>query len=263
MEFAEILKSYLEIGLLGLCGCLIIYFAYINIKRTNDKDKKDNNKQNSRIDKKDAALEKRFDSMLELIQQQNQMYQDQQAKNTDILIQNIINGIVNHVPSQEENIKLTKITEEIDTTLNEILKDTEADRANLVQYHNGGKSINKQAFLKMSMTNEQVKFGVKAFMPEFKDQFRSVLSYFTKKLNDDGYCYIEDVDDLKNVDNSMYDFMKVRGVKSKFGIAIKDHNDTVIAFISIEFINKVPLDITKIDRILKDKQKVMETLLSL
>lgn len=263
MNFADILKAYLEIGVLGLSGCLIIYLTYLNFKKAHDKDIKNDDKKDERLDKKDDALEKRFDAMLELMQKQNQDYQDQNAKNIEILINNIINGIVNHVPSKEEDVKFTKVSEEIDVILTEILNKTGADRVNLVQYHNGGKGINKQPFLKMSMTNEQVKFGVKAFMPEFKDQFRSTLSYFTKELNDVGYCYIKDHEDLKNVDNSMYDFMSLRGIESAFGIALKDKDGTIIAFIALEFINKELVDLNKIDRVLKDKQKVVETLLCL
>jgi hypothetical protein len=61
----------------------------------------------------------------------------------------------------------------------------------------------------------------------------------------------------------MYDFMCGRGIDSAFGIAIKDKDGTVVAFMALEFFNKEAVDIAKIDRILKDKQKVVETLLRL
>lgn len=204
-------------------------------------------------------MENRFDEMLELIKKQNEEYQKQQSE----MITQIINGVTNHVPSAEDNSRLTKITEEVDIVLSEILKETGADRVNLVQYHNGGRGINKQAFLKMSMTNEQVKFGVKAFMSESKDQFRSVLAYFVRELNDNNECYISNIEDLKNIDNSMYDYMRGKGIESKFGIAIRNRENTVIAFVSAEFINKELVDLNKIDRVLKDSRKVFETLLSL
>ena len=204
-------------------------------------------------------MEKRFDEMLELIKKQNEDYQKQQTE----MITKIINGVTTHVPSADDNSRLTKVTEEIDLVLNQLLKETGADRVNLVQYHNGGHGINKQAFLKMSMTNEQVKFGVKTFMQESKDQFRSILSFFVKELNDNNECYISDLEDLKNIDNSMYDYMKGKGIESKFGIALRDHEGTVIAFVSVEFINKQLVDLTKVDKALKNSQKIFETLLSL
>ena len=222
------------------------------------RDKKEDKKE-ERANKKEDNMENRFDEMLELIKKQNEDYQKQQAE----MINQIINGVTNHVPSKDDNSRLTQVTEEIDNVLNELLKETGADRVNLVQYHNGGHGINKQAFLKMSMTNEQVKFGVKAFIQESKDQFRSMLAFFVKELNDSGECYISDLEDLKNIDNSMYDYMKNKGIESKFGIAIRDHEGTIIAFVSAEFINKQLVDLNKIDRALKDSRKIFETLLSL
>lgn len=255
MEFADVAKNYIELGLTGLSAIIIIWLFVLTFHRNNDKD----DEREERANKKEDNMENRFDEMLELIKKQNEEYQKQQSE----MINQIINGVTNHVPSAEDNSKLIKITEEVDSVLAEILKETGADRVNLVQYHNGGRGINKQAFLKMSITNEQVKFGVKTFMSDFKDQFRSVLAYFVKELNDNGECYISDVEDLKNIDNSMYDYMKEKGIESKFGIAIRNHEDTVIAFVSVEFINKELADINKIDRVLKDSRKVFETLLSL
>lgn len=255
MDIAELVKLYLEIGLTGISAVVIVWLFIITFRKTSKK----NDQAIVRSNKKEDIMEERFDAILDLLKKQNEEYQKQQMD----MIGKIINGVTNHVPSADENSKLTKITEEVDLILNDILKQTGADRVNLVQYHNGGRGIGKQAFLKMSMTNEQVKFGVKAFMPEFRDQFRSVLSFFVKELNDNGQCYIVDVEDLKNVDNSMYDFMVGRGIQAKYGIAIRNHEDTVIAFVSLEFINKELADVNQIDKILKDKQKVFETLLSL
>lgn len=139
MEWLEVAKVYTELGILGLVGVLFIVVMYQSFKRNNQKD----DEKDKRIDKKDDIyvqdkhnLENKFNEMIELIQQQNQEYQDQQAKNTELLIQSVIQGVTNHVPSPEENDKLTKISEEIDKHLQQILLQTNASRANLVQYHN-------------------------------------------------------------------------------------------------------------------------------
>lgn len=139
MEWLEVAKVYAELGILGLVGVLFIVIMYQSFKRNNQKD----DEKDRRIDKKDDIyvqdkhnLENKFNKMIELIQQQNQEYQDQQAKNTELLIQSVIQGVTNHVPSPEENDKLTKISEEIDKHLQQILLQTNASRANLVQYHN-------------------------------------------------------------------------------------------------------------------------------
>lgn len=259
VETTDIVKTYLEIGVLGLCAILVVIVAYLLIKKLLSK----NDYKDSRIESKDNALEDKFNTMIELLQKQNQEYQEQQSKNTDTLIQSIVQGIVYHVPSAEENSKLTKVAEEIDSNLQEILISTNASRVSLVQYHNGGKGINKQSFLKMSITNEQVQLGVKPQMSDFKDQFRTVLAYYTREIENNGYCFIENVEDVKTLDASMYEFMKDRNVQSKFGIAVKNKEGVVIGFICAEYLDKSKADSKKIESILKEKQKVIESLLSL
>ena len=200
MDWTNYLKAYLEVGMLGLSAILLIaifwmsYKRYekqddLNITRKNKRDDDMEDRRNQKVDHlierhetKEDRLEKKFDKMIEMMQTQNKE-----------LINTIITGVTTHVPTPEENDKLTKVSEEIDHTLQNILIETGASRVSLVQYHNGGKGVNRQSFLKMSITNEQVQLGVKPFISEFKDQFRSVLAYFVKQLNDTDYCYIDNV----------------------------------------------------------------------
>lgn len=255
MEWSSILKAFLEVGVLGICAVSMIY-THI----------RSNNKDQERLDKKDENLQKgtekeenRVDSMLDNIQKQNLQFQqqifDQLNKVTD--------SIVTHVPSVEENIKISKISEEIDACLKEILAETGADRADLVQFHNGGRGVNKQSFLKMSMTNEQVKLGVKPIMMEFKDQFRSVLAYFTKQICDTGRCDVPDIEAIKSVDTGMYEFMLSRDLQAKFGMAIHNEDKFTIGFVCIEFKDKNDVDLEKIHTSFHGKQQVIEKLLNL
>ena len=260
MSWAELVKVYVEIGILGLCGILTVLIAYLGFKRS----KEDNKSKDKRLSKNQDKLDDRFDTMLKMIQEQNRAFQEQQLKNNEMLINNIVQGVTNHVPSSEENTKLTRITEEIDKTLQQMLIYTNADRVDLVQYHNGGKGVNKQSFLKMSMTNEQVKVGVKPFMSEFKDQFRSVISYITKMLNEKGFCYIDNAEQVKEADPGTYEFLINRGIESKYCMAIHDaQENSVIAFVCIEYIKKENARPDLVDKALKEKQKVLETLLNL
>ena len=183
--------------------------------------------------------------------------------NNKLLLNAIISGVTNHVPSQEENTKLTNVSTEINNHLQQILLTTNASRANLVQYHNGGRGVNKQSFLKMSITNEQVQLGVKPFISEFKDQFRNLLAYFVQQLDEKGYCYIEDRELLKDKDISTYEFLKDRGIQAKYGMAISDNNGMVIGFVSVEYLDKSNADAHIIDKVFKEQQKVFETLLNL
>lgn len=247
MEFTETIKAYMEVGALGLFVVIAAVILILLVKTLIE-----------RFTKKDDSMESKFNTMIELLQKQNQDYQEQQTN----LINNIVYGVVSHVPSPEENDKLTKISEQIDEQLQIILTKTNACRVSLVQYHNGGKGINKQSFLKMSMTNEIVALGVKPFITEFKDQFRSVLSYFVKEINDKNYCFIDNYEDMKLIDTSMYEFLRDRNIQAKYGIAVKNNSGTVIGFVCVEYTNKDVANKDDIIKILNEKELIFEYLLN-
>lgn len=272
MEAAEIIKAYTELGVLGLCAVMMIIMFWQNFKRSHKKD----DYKDEKIDKKDSEIAKLTDSindkfakMLDLLQKQNDEYrinqqkqiEEENARNQQI-IDKVINGVITHTPSAEETRRLTELNETINATLEEMLYETKASRVALVQYHNGGKGVNKQSFLKMSMTNEQVATGVKPFMPDFKDQFRSVLAYFVKELNLRGFCYIDDIETLSSVDTSMYEFMKNKGVQAKYGCSIVDSSDCVIGFICVEYINKSDADRAVIENCFREHHKIFDALLN-
>lgn len=259
MGITELIQGYMEIGILGLCAIFILLFCYNLFKKNND----DSDKKTEAIKHKDELTEHNQQSFINLMQQQMLDFQKQQAKNNEMLINTIINGVTSHVPSVEENARVSHISEQIDQVLRDILNETKASRAVLVQYHNGGKGINKQSFLKMSITNEQVQLGIKPIISEFKDQFRSVLSYFVREIGAKGKCYILDIETLKKDDVGSFEIIRDRGMESKFGIAINGGEDFVIAYLSIEFKKKEDANIEVIDKIFVEKKQIVEALLNL
>lgn len=259
MEFAQALQAYMEVGFLGICGVLVVVMFYLFVKRSHQKEDEQDNKHTQ----KDNLIQNNFSTLTKFIQEQFKMLIDQQTENNKLLMSAIVKGVTNHVPSRDENDKLTNVNTEINNHLQQILLSTNASRANLVQYHNGGRGINKQSFLKMSITNEQVQLGVKPFISEFKDQFRNLLAYFVQQLDEKGYCYIQDSEMLKDKDISTYEFLKDRGIQAKYGMAIRDNNGMVIGFVSVEYLDKGNADTQVIDKVFKEQQKVFETLLNL
>ena len=92
MDWAELVKFYVEIGILGLCGVLTVMIAYLGFKRSRD----DNKNKDKRLEKNQDKSDDRFDTMLKLIQEQNKAFQEQQLKNNELLINNIVQGVTSH-----------------------------------------------------------------------------------------------------------------------------------------------------------------------
>lgn len=179
------------------------------------------------------------------------------------MMNQIIYQVNSHVPSAEEDKNLSLLNNTINAYLNDLLKKVDASRVNLVQYHNGARNLNRMSFLKMSVTNEQVKVGCKPLMPEFKDQFRSVLSYVVSELDEKGYCFIKNPEDVKEKDAGTYEFLINRNIKSKYTMAIRNDEETVIGFICVEYENKPTKSTEEIKKNLEKYKERIQTLLNL
>lgn len=257
MEFAEVIKAYAEVGVLGLCAVLMLILFYKSYNRHTDREKK----ESERVDQSNNLIQEQQSSMLKSLQEQQQKMFQLQFEQTKAMMEGFVKEVCTHTPSKEDNDKMLKISREVDYVLQDILNECNASRVSLVQYHNGGHGMNKQSFLKMSMTNERMQVGIKPLMPEFRDQFRSVLSYFVHEIDSKGQCYIADLEEIKSFDVGTYEFLKARNIQAKFGLGIKDHDGMTIAFVCAEFRFKEQANLEKIDNVLKHKQSALTALL--
>ena len=257
MEFAEVIKAYAEVGVLGLCAVLMVILFYKSYTRQN-KNEDDNKKK---VDEKDNLIENQLLTLMNNTLEQQQKMFDNQLEQNKVMMENFVKEITNHTPSKEENEKQLKISREVDFILQDMLDECKASRVSLVQYHNGGHGLNKHSFLKMSMTNERMQVGIKPLMLEFRDQFRSVLSYFVHEIDTNDFCMIEDVETIKDIDVGTYEFLKGRNVQAKFGMGIKDHQGMTLGFVCIEYRFKEQANIEAVKNAFKTKQKALEVLL--
>lgn len=203
----ELTKIYTEIGVLGMISVVMIFiFIAGAIYIIN------NNKKNQEL----------ITKVLENEQTQNKQ-----------LVNEIVNRVVTHTPSAEENESLTKIQTLINDELKSLLISLKASRVALVQYHNGGHSVGKKSFLKMSVTNESFQVEENPLMTHLRDQFRTIFSEGMKLLDKNGEFIVDDLEKLKNVDNSMYAFMRERGDEQAFHVALHDSEGMVIGYLLV------------------------------
>lgn len=250
ITFDVIVKKYLEIGASGLA--IVIFFLLVILLI--QKIKKEGDAKNKAINEKDTKIDELYNKVIDV---QKELFNSMSEK--------IIREITQHTPSPEENKKLTEVQQQVDSVLEDILIKTNASRVCLVQYHNGGRGINKQSFLKMSITNEKMLVGEQAIMPKFKDQFRSALSYVVNKLDTSSKCYIENIEDIKEPDYGTYEFLRSSNIKQIYFNAIKGQEDMIVGYVAISFNKKNKNDGNKeeISRIMNRKIEVLETLLTL
>lgn len=253
----------------------VLWQVYTSIVNRNKEDKskiKNQEKKDEQVLKEDEAKSNRYEKMLDDINnRQDEFYklliskqEDSEKRYEKMLDEMIEMAKKPHVLTSEENQRMTKIDEEIDDFLEKTLIACDASRVCLVKYHNGGNDMLGNSILKMSMSNEKCAAGVIHTMSSFQNQLRSFSTFLMKELNEKGICFIEDVENLKSIDNSLYQYLKQIGIKAKYSIAIRNtKTNVVIGYFSIEYANNEHINIEQVKQCLKDKRLKIETLLNL
>lgn len=182
------------------------------------------------------------------------------AENYNQMVKDIVQAIAKKHLTPEESKSLAYIDKQINDIMNIMLKETNASRVCLVKYHNGNKDMMGKSFLKMSMTNEVVNVGVAPMIGDFKDVFRSLLAYWCHELEEKNVCVIENAEEIKNKDITMYQYLVTRHINSKYGMALKDNYGNIIGFMCIEFLDKEDFDIDKISKSVEKNFPKIQTL---
>lgn len=216
---------------------LIVFILYI---KGNKNRQKEYNEERKAYKQRNEELSKRYDNMID----------------------EIINGVRKSHLTPQESQNIARIEKQLNDIINVILRDTDASRVCIVKYHNGNKDMTGKSFLKMSMTNEVVNIGVAPMMGEFKDIFRSFLAYWCHEIDTKKWCVIDDVNKLKDIDITMYQYLNTRNIEAKYGVPLKDGYNNVIGFLCIEYLSKTDFDINKIAKSMKTNFPKIETLVS-
>lgn len=221
MTAAELTKIYVEIGALGLAFVILmvvfILFAKNSIKNSNNQS--------------------------ELIKT---LLEEKDKQNND-LIKQIVTQVNSHTPSPQETKVANIISKSIDEQLQSLLNDTKASRAIFIQYHNGARGLSKHSFMKMSCTNEAHASNVKPLTPTFQNQMKSLFNKALLKLDETGEYSVENLDDIKDEDGSMYWFMSIREDKQAFHLSVRDKYDNPIGYLLLIYANNNPVTVKKED----------------
>ena len=151
-------------------------------------------------------------------------------KLVNIIVEVVQRGPVHTVEEQEKD---REIHETVQHYLDCLVKEG-ADRAFYFTFHNGGKDAMGRGLLKMSMFSESVARGAH-IISGFQNVPRSMLPVVYKKLDENGDYYIKNVEDIKDVDQIVYNFMKGHGAKSAMFRVIKRDDGLMLGYVGVEF----------------------------
>lgn len=257
ITFAQLVSAYAELGILALCAIMFIVVAIFIIKNHS----RQNTQESDRVDKKDDIIADSYKELLKITQEQNKALLETIQKNNETMMGEIVNKIVHHTISPEESAQQSEIDTKLRDATLRIRRTIKCQRASIIKYHNGGRGVNGQPFLKMSMTHEDLVVGVTPMISDFSGQFRNLLGYFVSEIDSKGKCFINNRDAMKEKDASMYEFMSIRNINTLYGISIKDVAGYPIGFVWLEFKND-NINLDKIDNLIKEDLEEIITLMN-
>lgn len=238
MELATIIQLVSEVGILIICAAVVVWQVIT-----------DKTKQQKHQD----SFQEISESIIKSLKDQNDFMLEQIIKKVD----------TGHMISPEEDSNISKTERELEMYLAEVLRETGANRASLFRYHNGGKDYNGRSFLRMSMTNEVVKGGTALIQHQSQNLFRSMFYGLIRSLEDNGYDFVDDIENIKETDTGFYRYLRDFDIAAKYSVALYGFTGKIIGFINIDFANKNDVDLERITNCLNGKKVKIETLLNL
>ncbi len=142
----------------------------------------------------------------------------------------------NNFPS---NILRNKL---INSALEKMVYEYSADRAYLIQFHNGGENIKGIPFIKFSITNEWCPISVKREAHNFKDVPIGIFSGLSYHVIKEKVLYFPDVETLRPYDGGSYSIFKSKGVESVYVSGVFDLQDSLVGLVIMECFEKTNLD---------------------
>lgn len=162
------------------------------------------------------------------------------TENSEKQLSNLAKLIIDNSPKvhtgeeEEENRNLSHM---IDTQLNILLIQTNANRVSFFEYHNGGYGVTGRSFQKMSVMNEKVDANTQPLMKSYQNLPRRMYPILIDELAEKGECFFDDISQVKEKDPVSYYWWTARNAKAVYIKTIVDNiNAVCLGFITVEYL---------------------------
>lgn len=115
-----------------------------------------------------------------------------------------------------------------------------ADRILLFEFHNGDHYSNFRNALRMSASYEVYRAGLEESMSRCTGLPIAIMPHLIAEITSNGFFICKNIEDIKNIMPSTYNFKKSIGLKSFYDIAIEDKNGHVIGFVAVQWDEIMP-----------------------
>jgi hypoxanthine-guanine phosphoribosyltransferase len=140
-----------------------------------------------------------------------------------------------------EVVNILRIEEAITTKLESIKNKFKADRAWIIEFHNGNHTFTGKGLQKFSETYEVVGRGISYESVNTQNLPTSLFSSLFKDIGLNDIFYVKDLSDENNIPtvSSIRSFFQNRGVNSFIGVSIKNIEDSFIGILCLDKVTSV------------------------
>jgi len=120
-----------------------------------------------------------------------------------------------------------KITPQVRKELSNLAETLNIDRALLFEFSNGNSNLVGLPFLYITATCEVIRAGSSPIAQNYQRMNTLILASFLEKLEEKGYFYTSDIEDVKEEFPTLYVLLKPDGVKSAMFYSLYGVDDTI------------------------------------
>ena len=141
-----------------------------------------------------------------------------------------------HSKKKDPIIADLEVNENIHLCLDYVLEETGADRAYVMQFHNGGYYISGKSQEKFSYTHESCTLGISKEHYRSQNHLISNFHNYIHLLVNNGEYHYTNVGEIK--DESLKNLVLSKGVISLFNIPLKTLDGKVIGILGIDYVKR-------------------------
>jgi len=152
----------------------------------------------------------------------------------------IISKRAKKITQRDPILSETQNNENIYAALDFLMKEMGADRAYILQFHNGGYYISGRSQQKFSCTHEIAQPGISKECEFSQNHIVSNFHSYVSELTSEGkFAYV----DCEKVDDRLFAaMMNNKGIKSIYNVPIKTLNSQVIGILGVDYIKECAKD---------------------